>query len=468
MATAEGRGGSSFGGGAPGADFSGVGEGDASFSSGSGDDTFGYNDGYGSGGMGGTNLSLPSYTPPGVITEATRVGLDPSNFAKQVSATDNATYDRLQRERNTFGIGPWGTAAKAAGWFVNPFAGLALAGAGYLADKSQGNKDLVSLDTGTGKFGGTLFDGVAPETSGNLASSTPANSMIGANTTPGDTFTDIYGGSGYDDLGQMLSAAPPQAAPAPSATSDASNRAYSSVLQNPSYDVAENFRSAGGRRKSYAVGGEITPNGPPGLQPQGGAPMSNDMLSQEVSRFAQAQPQEMAQIKQAMIETLQSGELDQQGLNMVTQLAKAAAQNPQLYPQLRQFAIQQGLADETDMPPEYDQGLIFAVLLAGQSISAEMSGQAPVTPGVPMSDGQAPIAGMALGGALPKESKNADGSIPINAHEGEFMFPKEARDFYGTEKLDKMIAKAREAKNPTPPDGDKKGMDPNAAPTYLG
>jgi len=398
------------------------------------------------------------------------VGLDPGYLSHLSYDADTATATKAMNERNTFGMGPWGAAAKVAGLFVNPFAGLALAGAGYLADEAQGNKDLVSLNTGTGEFGGTLFDGVAPETSGNLASSTPANSMIGASTSPGDTFTDIYGGSGYDDLGRVLSAAPPQAAPAAPAsptTSGVSNKAYSSVLQNPSYDVAENFRSAGGRRKSYASGGEITPNGPPGLQPQGGAPMSSDMLSQEVSRFAQAQPQEMAQIKQAMIETLQSGELDQQGLNMVTQLAKAAAQNPQLYPQLRQFAIQQGLADETDMPPEYDQGLIFAVLLAGQSISAEMSGQAPVTPGVPMSDGQAPIAGMALGGALPKESKNADGSIPINAHEGEFMFPKEARDFYGTEKLNKMIAKAREAENPSLTDGNKRGMDPNAAPTYL-
>ena len=140
----------------------------------------------------------------------------------------------------------------------------------------------------------------------------------------------------------------------------------------------------------------------------------------------QQNPEQVAQIKQAVMQALQSGEMDPRELNMGVQLATAAARNPQLYPQLRQFAIQQGLAGEEDLPQQYDQGLVFAVLLAGKAAQssiggqglAQAEGQPPQPPGVPQANAQAPQATLRTGGTT-GESRNVDGSIAINAHEGE-------------------------------------------------
>jgi len=198
--------------------------------------------------------------------------------------------------------------------------------------------------------------------------------------------------------------------------------------------------------KSYEEGGMITPNGQPQAQPAGlqqpqqqQAPMGLGPIQQHVEQFAQQQPQEMMQIKQAMMQALQSGELTPQELNMVVQLATAAAQNPQVYPQIRQFAIQQGLASEEDLSPQYDEGLVVVLLTAAKSVQAEMSGQAPVAPGRPMAQGQRPVAGLEKGGSLPADSKNADGSIPITAHEGEYVIPERVVRAKGTDFFDKMI-----------------------------
>jgi hypothetical protein len=50
---------------------------------------------------------------------------------------------------------------------------------------------------------------------------------------------------------------------------------------------------------------------------------------------------------------------------------------------------------------------------------------------------------MAKGGALPAKSANPDGSIPINAHEGEYVIPADVTRKLGTNHFDKLIAKAR-------------------------
>jgi len=50
------------------------------------------------------------------------------------------------------------------------------------------------------------------------------------------------------------------------------------------------------------------------------------------------------------------------------------------------------------------------------------------------------------GGAIPKTkgSNMADDAVQINAHEGEYVMPREAVEFYGLDKLEKMTAKAQE------------------------
>ena len=188
---------------------------------------------------------------------------------------------------------------------------------------------------------------------------------------------------------------------------------------------------------------------PAGVNPAAnqGAPIPPQAMQQEIQRMTEQHPEQVLQVKQAVTQALQTGELSPQELNMAVQLATAAAQNPQLYPQIRQFAIQQGLAGEADMPQEYDQGLVFVILLAAKAAQTEMGGQ----PGMPQAAGQPPqavgqgqqaagqppMAALKQGGEVP-ESRNADGSVPITAHDGEGVLHAGVLKAKGTDFLNKL------------------------------
>lgn len=152
--------------------------------------------------------------------------------------------------------------------------------------------------------------------------------------------------------------------------------------------------------------------------------LSYDQVQTEIQSMMQKNPQMAEQLKQEMLALMQSGELTADELNKMVQLAKAALQQPALYPQIRAFAIQQGLGTEQDIPQQYDQGLLIAVVIAGQA----MQGAEPQ----PGAQGGAPMPSMKEGGALPAKSNNRDGSIPINAHEGEYVVPADVVRHYGT------------------------------------
>ena len=202
---------------------------------------------------------------------------------------------------------------------------------------------------------------------------------------------------------------------------------------------------------SYEDGGMIGVGGAPaGMGAPGGAglamggqnpqaPMDSQMLSMQVNQIATQNPQQVEQIRMAIMEAMQSGELTQQELNMVIQLATVASQNPDMYPQVRTFAIQQGIATEQDLPPQYDQGLIMVLLLAAKSIQNDAGGQS-------MMQGGAPAAGvpsMAVGGTVP-QSKKADGAVLINGHEGEYVIPSNVVKMKGKEFFDNLVEKYRD------------------------
>lgn len=86
---------------------------------------------------------------------------------------------------------------------------------------------------------------------------------------------------------------------------------------------------------------------------------------------------------------------------------------------------------------QYDAGLATAIIIAGESVQGMQQG-------APAAAGQPPQAAMKMGGELPK-SKNTDGSIPIVAHEGEYVVPAEVVKRKGTEFFDKLIEKSKEA-----------------------
>lgn len=214
--------------------------------------------------------------------------------------------------------------------------------------------------------------------------------------------------------------------------------------------------------QSYAEGGMVGPGGMPqrpmgaspmamnvaqqggapvvGLAPQGGQgrPLNFAAIDQQAQQFMQQNPQQVEQIKAQVQQAMAAGEVDAQSLNMFVQVATTALQNPEMWPQLRQVLIQQGMLDAEDIGEEYDQGFLIILYIIGKT----MGGGQMTTP-APMSAGQAPQMSMKKGGPLPAKSKNPDGSIPINAHEGEYVIPADVVRKVGTDHLDKLIAKTR-------------------------
>jgi hypothetical protein len=213
--------------------------------------------------------------------------------------------------------------------------------------------------------------------------------------------------------------------------------------------------------QSYAAGGMVGPGGVPqrpmtspmamNLAQQGGAPvvgvappgqqgrpLNFAAIDQQAQQFMQQNPQQVQQIRAQVEESMASGEVDAQSLNMFVQIATTALQNPEMWPQLRQVLIRQGMLDAEEVGEEYDQGFLIVLYIIGKT----MGGGQPTTP-APMSAGQSPQMSMKKGGALPAKSSNPDGSIPINAHEGEYVIPADVTRKLGTNHFDKLIAKAR-------------------------
>jgi hypothetical protein len=175
---------------------------------------------------------------------------------------------------------------------------------------------------------------------------------------------------------------------------------------------------------------------PAGLQQQA---ISPQMMESEIQRLVKERPEEILKMKEAVMQAIQAGELTPQELNTIGQLAKAAVQDPALYPQIRQFALDQNLAAPQDIPPQYDQGTAFALMMVARSVSSEVGG-----PGMPQATGQPPQSvgqpvqgSFRQGGEVPA-SRNADGSVPINAHDGEVVIHAGVVKAKGTEFFEKF------------------------------
>jgi hypothetical protein len=217
---------------------------------------------------------------------------------------------------------------------------------------------------------------------------------------------------------------------------------------------------------SYQAGGMIGPGGAPDMMGAGmnagtgvgvseqavgqGGAVSPQMLEMQVKQFSTQHPQQVEAIRVAIQQVMQTGQLTQEELNMIVQLATVAAQNPEMYPYVRKFAIQNGIATEQDLPPQYDQGLVFVLLLAARAIQADTGGQNMMQGGSPAMAGgpeiSAPqvssgaVPSMAKGGMTP-DSKKSDGSVLINAHEGEYVIPANVVKMKGKEFFDSLVEK---------------------------
>lgn len=191
----------------------------------------------------------------------------------------------------------------------------------------------------------------------------------------------------------------------------------------------------------FEDGGMVGPGGMPvraGLAApgtQGGQPLDANMLEGEVNRIATQNPQLMQQLRQAIDEAIQSGELTPEELSTAIQMAQLALKNPQSWPQIRAFIIQQGIAGDQDLPQQFDSGLVSMILLIAKAAQQQMGGAGAST-------GQNPS--MMNGGPLPQQSARQDGKVTIDAHEGEYVIPSHVVRRKGTEFFDKLLASGEE------------------------
>ena len=218
------------------------------------------------------------------------------------------------------------------------------------------------------------------------------------------------------------------------------------VGQDPNFPVLD-FRM----QPTYQEGGMVGPGGmpvrPAGIQPQGAPMMNPQMLDMQVNEMLAQNPEVVARIRAGIEAGIQSGEVNPEELNMIIQLAKTVMQNPEMYPQIRQMAIQRGIATEADLPQEYDEGMLIAILAAAKSMEADVQFEGGAQP-MPQ---QPPVQEMEFGGMVYGPSHD-DGGVrvkmkgggEIEVEGGEYVIPKDIVKAKGTEFFDKMLASYKE------------------------
>ena len=211
------------------------------------------------------------------------------------------------------------------------------------------------------------------------------------------------------------------------------------VAQDPNFPALD-FRM----QPTYQEGGMVGPGGmpmrPAGIQPQQGG-TNPQMLEMQVNEIMSQNPEAVARIRAGIEAGIQSGELDANELNTIIQLAKTVMQNPEMYPQIRQMAIQRGIATEADLPAQFDEGLVIAIIAAGKSMEADVQiegGQAPMP--------QPPVQEMEFGGMVNGPSHDQGGvrvkmkgGGEIEVEGGEYVIPKDVVKKKGTDFFDKML-----------------------------
>jgi hypothetical protein len=155
----------------------------------------------------------------------------------------------------------------------------------------------------------------------------------------------------------------------------------------------------------------------------------------------QQNPQQAQEIQAAIMQALQSGELTPQELNMIVQLTQVAASNPEMYPYVRNFAVQNGIAEPDDLPEEYNEGLMIVMLTVAKAAQQMIQGgaQLPEMPQAGLAGGQ--MQSMAKGGTVKGKT---DAPVPIMAHEGEYVIPKHIVQMKGREFFDSLVEKYKD------------------------
>ena len=181
------------------------------------------------------------------------------------------------------------------------------------------------------------------------------------------------------------------------------------------------------------------PPGPPGLQmpdQQGPAAPSGPMHPALANLHVQnklANPQVMQAIKAHIDQAIQSGQLNPQQLQMMGQLAQSAMQHPELWPKLRQFAIQANLPDAQKLPMQFDQGVCMSLIAASQ---ASQHGDRP---GAYADGGKINGPGTGTSDSIP--AVNHSTGQPLRVANGEYIIPADVVATKGKEFFDNIVRK---------------------------
>lgn len=232
----------------------------------------------------------------------------------------------------------------------------------------------------------------------------------------------------------------------------AQQRPTPSMVGDKTAGLFNNMSSNNPQVPSFAAGGMMSQQGAPirpgdGMQPSypeqaaigADAPVPLDVgqIDGEASSMLKANPQAVQQVQNLVAYAIQSGELTPDELNMAVQLAKTALANPASYPQVRQFAIQNGLGTEADIPQQMDTGILFSLIAVGKA----MQNSGTATPGAP------PIAQQKPAGIIPEyKDGGMTGDKPhiAKVHAREYIVPEKALLYHGKKHFDKLVEQANE------------------------
>jgi hypothetical protein len=205
-----------------------------------------------------------------------------------------------------------------------------------------------------------------------------------------------------------------------------------------------------GSAMAYADGGMIgmpqqgaTPQAPGMAPPQAHQPIPPQMADAQIQDMLMKHPEVRQQITQVIQQAFQSGQISPQQAQLAAQLAQACINNPALWPQIRNFAISNGLAGPSDLPEQYDQGLVLTILIAARAVNDQGGGQAQGF----ANGGQ--IVGPGTGRSDSIPGVNQDTGAPVKVSNGEYVIPEHIVRAKGTEFFDKLLQQY----NPNQPQG---------------
>ena len=100
-------------------------------------------------------------------------------------------------------------------------------------------------------------------------------------------------------------------------------------------------------------------------------------MNQEILRIIQSNPESQRAIGVAVQELLQDPDVTLEGVEQILNMLDFVMRDPSSYADFRQTAIQSGMIDEEDLPPEFDPAVLTIIQIALKIVQQQMSEGGP-------------------------------------------------------------------------------------------